>query len=76
MSILLLARDHPGMTAGAQPLEGWGRWWANLYNESHLLFAFLTVGLIVAIALVTAMLSNLLLSRIGIDLKSRVLAER
>ncbi len=50
-------------------------WWAGLYNESHLYFALLTVLLIPLIGVIFGTLADLIMSRIGIDLKSRELAE-
>jgi hypothetical protein len=51
------------------------RWWGDLYNESHLYFAIFTVVLIPIIGVVFGTLADLVMSRIGIDLKSRELAE-
>jgi hypothetical protein len=50
-------------------------WWADLYNESHLYFAILTVVLIPVIGVIFGTLADLIMSRTGIDLKSRELAE-
>ena len=50
-------------------------WWADLYNESHLYFALLTIVLIPLIGVVFGTLADLVMSHIGIDLKSRELAE-
>ena len=50
-------------------------WWGDLYNESHLYFALLTVVLIPVIGVIFGTLADLIMSRIGIDLKSRELAE-
>jgi hypothetical protein len=47
----------------------------NLYNESHLLFAILTILIIPAVALVLGRLTGLVMARLGINLKSRDLAE-
>ena len=72
------------MSEGGQPLvlvadsrrfPGWIAWWSNLYNESHLYLALLTVVVIPGLALVMAKVTDFILSRIGINLKSRVLAE-
>jgi len=63
------------MVADSRGLSGWRAWWMNVYNESHLLFAILTVLIIPAIALVLGWLMGLVMARLGINLKSRDLAE-
>ncbi len=63
------------MVADTRKFTGWEAWWTNLYNESHLYFALLTVVLIPIIGLIFGILADLVMSRIGIDLKSRDLAE-
>jgi uncharacterized membrane protein len=50
-------------------------WWANLYNESHLLFTLLTVVLIPVIGVIFGVLADYIMHFIGIDLSSRDLAE-
>lgn len=63
------------VVADTRKFTGWEAWWTNLYNESHLYFALLTVVLIPIIGLIFGVLADLVMSRIGIDLKSRDLAE-
>jgi hypothetical protein len=63
------------VVADTRKFTGWEAWWTNLYNESHLYFALLTVILIPIIGLLFGVLADLVMSRIGIDLKSRDLAE-
>ncbi len=63
------------VVADTRKFTGWEAWWTNLYNESHLYFALLTVVLIPVIGLMFGLLADLVMSRIGIDLKSRDLAE-
>ena len=48
---------------------------ANIYNESHLAFALMTIITIPALGLLLGSLTDLAMRRIGINLKSRVLAE-
>jgi hypothetical protein len=63
------------VVADSRHLTGIHAWWANLYNESHISFALLTV---IAIPLAGAILgsaADFLMGRIGIDLKSRTLRE-
>jgi hypothetical protein len=50
-------------------------WWANLYNESHLGFSLVTILLIPTLGTALGILTDFLMSRIGINLKSRTLAE-
>jgi hypothetical protein len=75
-----LAADGGGgermvLVADSRRFTGWRAWWTNLYNESHLYFALLTIVIIPALALLMGTLTELVLARIGINLKSRVLAE-
>lgn len=49
-------------------------WFTNLYNESLAQFALLTVVLVPVLALVLSTIMGFLLSRTGIDLKSRAVA--
>lgn len=84
MAILLL----PEMVAAAGPkaaplvivadtrkFTGWEAWWTNLYNESHFYFTLVTVVSIPVVGLIFGVLADIIMSRIGIDLKSRELAE-
>ncbi len=63
------------LVADTRKLTGLMRWWADLYNESHLWFTVLTVVLIPVIGLVFGVIADIVMSHIGIDLKSRDLAE-
>jgi hypothetical protein len=63
------------IVADTRKLTGWQAWWANLYNESHLYFTLITVILIPIIGLIFGTLADLIMGHIGIDLKSRELAE-
>ncbi len=63
------------MVADTRRLSGWEAWWANLYNESHLYFAIVTVIIIPVVGLFFGILADLIMGHIGIDLKSRELAE-
>jgi hypothetical protein len=63
------------LVADTRKLTGIMRWWADLYNESHVWFTVLTVVLIPVIGLIFGVLADLIMSHIGIDLKSRDLAE-
>ena len=63
------------MVADSRKLTGIMAWWANLYNESHLLFTLLTVVLIPVIGVIFGVMADYIMHFIGIDLSSRDLAE-
>ncbi|MGA7578192.1 MAG: DVU0150 family protein [Desulfobaccales bacterium] len=63
------------LVADSRKLTGWEAWWANLYNDSHFYFALVTVIIIPVVGLCFGLLADIFMSRIGIDLKSRELAE-
>jgi hypothetical protein len=84
MAILLLPELAAAAGPAAAPLvivadtrkfTGWEAWWTNLYNESHLWFAIVTVVIIPVVGVLLGILADIVMSRIGIDLKSRELAE-
>jgi hypothetical protein len=63
------------LVADARKFHGWKAWWANLYNEGHLAFALITVICIPLAGAILGILADLVMSRLGIDLRKRVLAE-
>lgn len=63
------------IVADTRQLTGLMAWWANLYNESHVYFTILTVVLIPTIGVIFGVVADIVMSHIGIDLKSRELAE-
>ena len=63
------------MVADSRKLTGIMAWWANLYNESHLYFTLLTIVLIPLIGVIFGVVADFIMHFIGIDLKSRDLAE-
>jgi hypothetical protein len=63
------------IVADTRKFTGWEAWWTNLYNESHLYFTLLTVAIIPVVGVIFGTVTDLFMSRIGIDLKSRELAE-
>jgi hypothetical protein len=63
------------LVADTRKLTGWQSWWANLYNESHFLFALVTIIVIPLVGLMFGIAADLIMSHIGLDLKSRDLAE-
>jgi hypothetical protein len=63
------------IVADSRHLTGVRAWWANLYNQSHLQFALMTIVLVPLAGVILGSVADLLIGRIGIDLKSRVLRE-
>ena len=63
------------IVADTRKLDGLMAWWANLYNESHLQFMILTVIIIPVTGVVFGVIADIIMGWIGIDLKSRELAE-
>ncbi|MDQ7834679.1 MAG: hypothetical protein RDU24_04800 [Humidesulfovibrio sp.] len=63
------------IVADTRKFSGWEAWWTNLYNESHLYFALLTMALIPTIGVLFGTFADFLMSFIGIDLKSREIAD-
>ena len=63
------------IVADTRKFTGWEAWWTNLYNESHLYFTLLTVAIIPLVGVIFGTIADLVMSRIGLDLKSRELAE-
>lgn len=63
------------IVADTRKFTGWEAWWTNLYNESHLYFTLLTIVLIPTIGVIFGVVADLIMSVVGIDLKSRELAE-
>ena len=61
--------------ADSRKFSGIMAWFANLYNESHLWFAMLTVLIIPVIGVILGLLADRVMSHIGIDLTSRDVAE-
>ena len=63
------------IVADTRKLDGVLAWWANLYNESHLQFTVLTIILIPLVGVIFGVIADIVMNWIGIDLKSRELAE-
>lgn len=76
-SLALAARGGAPLVivADTRNLTGIMAWWANLYNESHLLFTLATVIIIPATGILFGLLADLAMHLLGIDLSSRDLAE-
>ena len=67
--------DMMVLVVDSRRFSGWKAWWTNLYNESHFALALVTIIVIPTLGLVMGKLTGFLLARLGINLKSRVLAE-
>jgi hypothetical protein len=63
------------LVADTRKYSGWEAWWGNIYNEGHLEFALITTITIPVAGAILGLLADLVMSRIGIDLKKRALAE-
>ena len=63
------------IVADTRKFTGWEAWWTNLYNESHLYFALLTIAIIPLVGLMFGLIADVVMNWIGIDLKHRDLAE-
>ena len=63
------------IVADSRRFSGWKAWWTNLYNESHLGFALVTILIIPTVGLILGRLTGWILARTGINLKTRELAE-
>lgn len=64
------------IVADTRKLSGVLYWWAEMYNESHLLFAIMTMLIIPFLGCLLGWLADLVMTHIGIDLKHRDLAEK
>ena len=63
------------IVADSRKLSGIMAWWANLYNESHVYFTILTIVIIPLVGVIFGVMADFVMAHIGIDLKSRELAE-
>jgi len=63
------------IVSDTRDLTGIMAWWGDLYNHSHMYFTILTVIIIPTTGVIFGTLADLIMSHIGIDLKSRELAE-
>jgi hypothetical protein len=63
------------IVADTRRFTGWEAWWTDLYNESHLWFAVVTVVTIPIVGVIMGMIADFVMARVGIDLKHRELAE-
>ncbi|MBZ5612793.1 MAG: hypothetical protein LAO23_02200 [Acidobacteriia bacterium] len=63
------------IVADSRKFSGWQAWWANVYNESHFWFALITIVILPTTALILGRLTGWLMAHLGINLRSRELAE-
>jgi hypothetical protein len=83
LSVLLPALASAGgapvapmvLVADTRKLDGIMYWWANMYNESHLQFALMTIVIIPTVGVIFGLIADVVMTWIGIDLKHRDLAE-
>ena len=77
-SIALAAKKKADVVivADTRKLDGLLYWWAEMYNESHLLFALVTMIIIPFLGCILGWLADIVMNHIGIDLKHRELAEK
>jgi hypothetical protein len=76
LSLAASAKGAPVIiVADTRKLDGIMAWWANLYNESHIQFMLLTIIIIPVTGVLFGVLADIIMGWIGIDLKSRELAE-
>jgi hypothetical protein len=61
--------------ADSRRFSGWASWFSNLYNESLFYFTVLTVVTIPVLGVVLGTIADLVMARIGINLRSRSVAE-
>ena len=64
------------IVADTRKLDGILYWWAEMYNESHLFFAILTMLIIPTVGCILGWLADIVMTHIGIDLKHRELSEK
>ena len=70
------AKANVVIVADTRKLDGLLYWWAEMYNESHLLFAIMTMIIIPFLGCILGWLADIVMNHIGIDLKHRDLAEK
>ncbi len=79
LSATVLAAEGPVdstvIVADSRKFSGWQAWWANVYNESHFWFALITIVVLPSLALLLGRITSALMVRLGINLRSRELAE-
>lgn len=77
-SIVLAAKKKADVVivADTRKLDGILYWWAEMYNESHFLFAIMTMCIIPIVGCVLGWLADIVMNHIGIDLTHRDLAEK
>lgn len=63
------------IVADTRKFTGLEAWWVNLYNESHLYFTLLTCAMIPTIGVIFGVMADIVMHFVGLDLKSRDLAE-
>lgn len=67
--------DAAVIVADSRKFTGWQARWADLYNQSHFWFAAITVIILPVTALILGRLTGWFMAQLGINLRSRELAE-
>jgi hypothetical protein len=63
------------LVADSRSHTGWQAWLSNLYNENLVYFTLVTVLVIPTLGALLGAITSFLLARLGVNLRSRVLAE-
>jgi hypothetical protein len=63
------------LVADTRHLHGLEAWWGNLYNDSRVQFALLTIIVIPTSGVILGLIADQFMKRLGIDLKKRSLSE-
>jgi hypothetical protein len=75
VEVAAVGAENVVLVADSRRFSGWRAWWSGLYNESPFYFALLTIVILPALGVVMGKATDFVMKRIGINLKSRVLAE-
>ncbi|MDE5832990.1 MAG: hypothetical protein K2H64_08405 [Desulfovibrio sp.] len=76
LALAAKAKANVVIVADTRKLDGLLYWWAEMYNESHLLFAIMTMIIIPFLGCILGWLADIVMNHIGIDLQHRDLAEK
>ena len=75
-AVVLAGKNAPlVVVAHTTKLKGVNSWWANLYNDDMVMFNVLTIAFISTFGTLLGLGADLIMSRSGLDLKSRELKE-
>lgn len=77
-TLAMAAKKAPAnvvIVADTRRLDGILLWWAQMYNDSHVLFMILTIIIVPVTGCIFGCLADIVMNHIGIDLKHRSAAE-